>query len=122
VGHVSGVLDEVLRTSPNVLVVDDEPHLRELLVDALAGHLPLDCHWTAPRGGFFVWLRLPEGISSAEFLKSAEDAGVSYVPGTQFFVHSGGEKYCRLNFTMVSLDELEEGAHRLGSALSKFKP
>lgn len=94
---------------------------RDVLVDALAGHLPQDCHWTAPQGGFFVWLRLPEGISSAEFLKSAEDAGVSYVPGTQFFAQGGGENYCRLNFTMVSLNELEEGAHRLGSALSKFK-
>jgi DNA-binding transcriptional MocR family regulator len=95
---------------------------RDVLVDALADHLPRNCHWITPQGGFFVWLRLPEGISSAVFLQSAEDAGVSYVPGTEFFAHGGGENYCRLNFTMVSLNELEEGAHRLGSALRKFKP
>lgn len=94
---------------------------RDVLVDALAEHLPRDCHWTTPQGGFFVWLRLPEGISSDVFLQSAEDAGVSYVPGTEFFAHSGGENYCRLNFTMVSLNELEEGAQRLGSALRKFQ-
>lgn len=94
---------------------------RDVLVNALAAHLPQDCHWTTPQGGFFVWLRLPEGISSAVFLQSAEDAGVSYVPGTEFFAHIGGENYCRLNFTMVSLNELEEGAQRLGSALRKFQ-
>ena len=95
---------------------------RDALLDALAEYLPRDCHWTTPPGGFFVWLRLPEGISSAVFLQSAEDAGVSYVPGTEFFAHSGGENYCRLNFTMVSLNELEEGAQRLGSELRKFRP
>lgn len=94
---------------------------RDVLVAALAEHLPRNCHWTAPQGGFFVWLQLPDGISSDEFLQSAEDAGVSFVPGPEFYVHSDGENYCRLNFTMVSLNELEEGAQRLGSALRKFQ-
>ena len=94
---------------------------RDVLVDALAAHLPRDCHWTTPQGGFFVWLQLPEGIDSAVFLKSAEDAGVSYVPGTEFYANKGGKNYCRLNFTMVPLKELEEGARRLGSAMRKFK-
>ena len=94
---------------------------RNLLIDALADHLPKDCHWMTPQGGFYVWLRLPEEINSAVFLRTAEDAGVSYIPGVKFFAHGGGENYCRLNFTMVSLNELEEGAYRLGSALRKYR-
>jgi 2-aminoadipate transaminase len=66
-------------------------------------------------------LRLPEEINSAAFLRAAEDAGVSYIPGVNFFTQGGGENYCRLNFTMVSPNELEEGASRLGSALSKYR-
>jgi DNA-binding transcriptional MocR family regulator len=93
---------------------------RNLLIDALADHLPEDCHWMTPQGGFYVWLQLPRGINSAEFLRVAEGAGVSYIPGARFFAQGGGENYCRLNFTMVSLNELEEGAFRLGSALSKY--
>ncbi|MGD2185464.1 MAG: PLP-dependent aminotransferase family protein [Desulfobacterales bacterium] len=93
----------------------------DVLIDALAAHLPRHCHWTIPQGGFFVWLRLPEKISSDAFLQSAEEAGVSYIPGTKFFAQGGGENYCRLNFTMVALKELEEGAQRLGSALRKFQ-
>jgi DNA-binding transcriptional MocR family regulator len=94
---------------------------RNMLIDALAEHLPKDCHWGIPHGGFFVWLRLPEEINSAVFLRTAEDAGVSYIPGVKFFAQGGGENYCRLNFTMVSLNELEEGAYRLGSALSRYR-
>jgi DNA-binding transcriptional MocR family regulator len=94
---------------------------RNLLIDALVDHLPKDCHWMTPHGGFFVWLRLPKEINSAAFLRTAEDAGVSYIPGVKFFTQGGAENYCRLNFTMVSLNELEEGAYRLGSALSKYR-
>jgi DNA-binding transcriptional MocR family regulator len=94
---------------------------RNLLIEALGNHLPKDCHWKTPHGGFYVWLRLPPEINSAVFLRTAEDAGVSYIPGVKFFTQGGGENYCRLNFTMVSLNELEEGAYRLGSALSKYR-
>ena len=94
---------------------------RDALVEALAVHLPESCHWIIPQGGFFVWLQLPGGVNSATFLQRAEDAGVSYVPGTAFFANKGGENYCRLNFTMVPFNELEEGAQRLGSALREFQ-
>jgi 2-aminoadipate transaminase len=94
---------------------------RNLLIDALADHLPKDCHWMTPHGGFYVWLRLPQEINSTVFLRTAEDAGVSYIPGVRFYAQGGGENYCRLNFTMVSLNELEEGAYRLGSALSNYR-
>ncbi len=54
---------------------------RDILCDALARHLPDGCQWQAPGGGFFVWVRLPEGMDAAALLPQAEAAGVSYVPG-----------------------------------------
>ena len=93
---------------------------RNMLVNALAEHLPKDCHWLTPQGGFFVWLRLPQGMDSNAFLRIAEDAGVSYIPGTRFFADGGGDNYCRLNFTMLSLDQIEKGAYRLGKVLYNF--
>ena len=94
---------------------------RNLLIDALTDHLPEDCHWMTPHGGFYVWLRLPGEINSAMFLRTAEDAGVSYIPGIRFFAHGGGANHCRLNFTMVPPNELEEGAYRLASALKTYR-
>jgi 2-aminoadipate transaminase len=90
---------------------------RDRLVDGLANHLPEGCAWGRPGGGFFVWLRLPPGMDGTALLPAAEVAGVSYVPGARFFTGGGGERTCRLAFTLVTLEELEEGARRLGAVV-----
>ena len=92
---------------------------RDALLAGLGKYLPEGCHWVSPGGGFFVWLRLPAGVDSEVFLPVAEAAGVSFVPGARFFTGGGGGEYCRLAFTLVSLEELEEGARRLGGALGE---
>jgi 2-aminoadipate transaminase len=107
-----GLLDEQV-----AILRDTYRERRDMLVHALEEHLPGDCSWVIPQGGFFVWLQLPAHIDSASFLPVAEAAGVSYMPGARFFANGRGECYCRLNFTMFSRDELEEGARRLGEAL-----
>jgi 2-aminoadipate transaminase len=90
---------------------------RDGLLDGLASHLPEGCAWERPGGGFFVWLRLPPGVDGTALVPAAETAGVSYVPGARFFTGGGGERYCRLAFTLATLEELEEGARRLGAVL-----
>lgn len=90
---------------------------RDVLIDALQRHLPQECRWVTPGGGFFVWLRLPPGMNSGRLLATAESGGVSYIPGERFYVHGGGSAYCRLNFTFFCAQELEEGGRRLGAAI-----
>jgi DNA-binding transcriptional MocR family regulator len=96
-------------------------HRRDVLLDALACHLPEDCSWVRPGGGFFVWVRLPPGYNSAALLPVAEAAGVSYVPGLRFHADGSGERYVRLAFTLLPLEDLAEGARRLGEVLRKAK-
>jgi DNA-binding transcriptional MocR family regulator len=91
---------------------------RGVLLDALGRHLPEGCSWMRPGGGFFVWMRLPPGVDTTALLPIAESAGVSYVPGARFCTDGEGQRYCRLAFTLVSPEELEEGARRLGSVLT----
>jgi DNA-binding transcriptional MocR family regulator len=90
---------------------------RDALLEATARFLPTDCRWTVPGGGFFLWLQLPEGCDSSALLPFAEQAGVSYVPGTRFCTGGGGERHLRLSFSLLSAAELAEGARRLGEAI-----
>ncbi len=92
---------------------------RDALADALAHYLPPDCSWARPGGGFFVWLRLPEGCDSAALLSTAEKAGVSFVPGARFCAGRGGERHLRLAFSLLAANELAEGAVRLGALLNQ---
>jgi 2-aminoadipate transaminase len=113
-----GLLDrqvEVLRSSYR--------QKRDVLLNALEAELPQGCHVVRPSGGFFVWPRLPSGIDSAALLPIAEAAGVSYVPGARFYTGWGREhsSECRLTFTLVSPEELVEGARRLGRILRDYQ-
>jgi 2-aminoadipate transaminase len=90
---------------------------RDVLLDALARHLPGACAWTRPGGGFFVWLRMPPGVDSDALLPVAEAEGVSYVPGARFHTGRGGERHCRLAFTFLSAGEMDQGIRRLAAVL-----
>ena len=67
--------------------------------------------WSRPQGGYFVWLDLP-GVDAAELLGRATDAGVTFVPGTDF---GGAPTTARLAYSFVSPDEICEGVPRLAA-------
>jgi DNA-binding transcriptional MocR family regulator len=90
---------------------------RDLFCAALARHLPEGCRWQMPGGGFFVWVRLPAGVDSADLAPQAEAAGVAYVPGTRFYADGRRSGHVRLAFTLLPAEELAEGARRLGALL-----
>ena len=39
---------------------------RDAMLAALERHMPEGVTWTRPKGGLFVWVRLPEGVDAAE--------------------------------------------------------
>jgi 2-aminoadipate transaminase len=82
---------------------------RDALVSALAALLP-EATFDRPAGGWFVWLRLPDGIDTARLLPAAEAAGVSFVPGARFW---GAARFLRLSFSMLKPEALHEGVRRL---------
>ena len=46
--------------------------------------------WTTPKGGFFIWIALPEGLDSDQMLPAAVEGGLVYVPGSAFYVEPHG--------------------------------
>jgi 2-aminoadipate transaminase len=68
--------------------------------------------WSKPEGGYFVWLELAESVDASELLERAEDAGVTFVKGTDF---GGAPNTARLAFSYVSPDEIREGVRRLAA-------
>ncbi|MDY7083751.1 MAG: PLP-dependent aminotransferase family protein [Actinomycetota bacterium] len=78
--------------------------------DALCAALGAD----RPDGGWFLWLRLPDGVDATALLPVAERHGVSYVPGPAFFADGrGGSDRARLSFSRLPPAELTEAARRL---------
>lgn len=90
---------------------------RDTLAAALTEWLPEGCQWTLPGGGFFIWLRLPDGIDVGALLPRAIGSGVGFAPGTRFHLAGGGANYARLAFGLYPEAELIEAARRLAGVL-----
>jgi DNA-binding transcriptional MocR family regulator len=96
---------------------------RDAMLEALERELPGDATWTRPEGGYFVWVELPSGPPSSELLAEAEDAGVTFVKGSDFFPGGhGGERALRLAFSFVSPEEIAEGVSVLGGLVRAAAP
>lgn len=93
---------------------------RDAMLDAIRRCLPEGVQANIPQGGLFIWLRLPEGMSSQDLYPLAIAEGVEYTPGSWFFPDPrDGEGYLRLNFATCTPEEIEVGIRRLGAAMRK---
>lgn len=92
---------------------------RDALAGALRRHLPAGCAWSVPAGGFFQWVRLPDGMDSAALLPQAHANGVGYIAGKRSHLDGSGAEYLRMAFTLFPPDQLVEAAARLGRTISR---
>lgn len=84
------------------------------LMDAL---LPGEVKHTVPQGGLFIWAELPEGMDATVIFKKAVEKKVAFVPGTHFYCEGGHENTLRLNFSMASIAQIEQGMERLADVI-----
>ena len=90
---------------------------RDAMLAALERDLP-ELAVNRPEGGYFLWGEL-DGVDAGELLTRGEEAGVTFVKGTDF---GGSAGSLRLAFSFVSLDEIGEGVARLAAALPAAAP
>jgi DNA-binding transcriptional MocR family regulator len=110
-----------------------EPHLlrvcdllrerRDAMLAALETHFGQRSSWSQPHGGYFLWLDLPAGTDAADLLSRATAAGVTFVPGVDFFPSgTGGTSSARLAYSFASPAEIWAGIERLGALLREVAP
>ncbi|BDG17018.1 2-aminoadipate transaminase [Thermus brockianus] len=89
----------------------------EAMLSALDREMPAGVRYTRPKGGMFVWMTLPEGLSAERLFQRAIEENVAFVPGSPFFAEGGGENTLRLSYATMDRARIEEGVRRLGRAL-----
>lgn len=96
---------------------------KDTMLNAMEKYFPKEVTWTKPDGGMFVWAEVPEYINTDELFKEAiRDKKVAYVVGSAFYPYGEDTRHMRLNFTLSTLEQIEEGIKRLGDLLhSKIK-
>ncbi len=87
---------------------------------ALRRELP-EASFVEPDGGFFIWLRLPEGVLASALAPVALRHGVEFLPGTRCFADGSGDEYIRIAFSDKPIEQIEEAVVRLGAALRELQ-
>lgn len=80
--------------------------------------------WREPEGGFFVWLRLNDGIDPVALQDAAREEGVVFAAGQGFFVNGGAggiepSRYIRLAYSYTAEADMPEGVRRLARAMER---
>jgi 2-aminoadipate transaminase len=95
---------------------------RNAMVSAIERYFPEGIQFTRPEGGMFLWVTLPEGISSMDLFDLAIEQKVAFVPGQAFFVDGSGTNTLRLNYSNSDEAQIEKGIKRLADAYKELMP
>jgi DNA-binding transcriptional MocR family regulator len=97
---------------------------RDAMLEALEREFPDGARWSRPEGGYFLWLDLPSGVRTADLQGPADEAGVAFVRGADFFPagSDAGESALRLAYSFVSPAEIGEGIARLAPLVGAASP
>lgn len=101
---------------------------RDVMIEALGQELGDEVSWSTPRGGFFLWARLPDQIDAEAMSARAVGHGVIYVAGEAFFVDrlapaagaakpDSGHNLVRLAFSMPTPERIRAGVARLATCV-----
>lgn len=90
-------------------------------VEAIERHFPPGTRLTVPDGGYFLWVKLPDGVNSLEVHHAAVKAGISIAPGPIFSAQRGYQEYLRLNCGHPWSEEIEAAMITLGRLIRRVQ-
>jgi 2-aminoadipate transaminase len=92
---------------------------QKLMLNAISNYFPENVKVLPSTGGMFLWVVLPEYISSLDLFYEAVKEKVVFVPGDPFYVNKQNTNAFRLNFSNASNENIEEGIKRLGHVIKQ---
>jgi 2-aminoadipate transaminase len=109
---------------------DVEVHLTKLrkvynsqknkMIESIEKFFPEEVKFTRPEGGMFLWVTMPDHISSRDLIDQVLPQKVAFVPGDTFFVDGTGINTMRLNYTNSPEDKIEKGIKIMGDSMKKL--
>jgi 2-aminoadipate transaminase len=92
------------------------------MLAALEREMPEGTTWTSPKGGFFIWVTLPEGVDAVDIQPICREHSVEYIAGPAFYSDGSGRRSLRLSFSALSPEQIDEGVARLAAVVRQQLP
>ncbi len=91
----------------------------EAMAAALREYLPGYVKWNEPRGGFYIWLTLPEEADATRIMTLAVEKGAVFVAGKTFDPAGKRNNSLRLSYCNNSPEQIAEGIPIVAEAIAK---
>lgn len=102
-------------------------HKAKVMAQAARAHFPEAVQWDEPRGGLYLWARMPESVGcgvKSKFFRKALAADVLYVPGELCYADDARRRKpsheMRLSFGGATEEEIRAGIERLGRVMREL--
>lgn len=86
---------------------------------AIRKYFPAEITWSEPRGGFYIWLKLPDRVDVVSVLKKSIEKGAVFVVGKTFDPEGIDNSHFRLSYSHTPEDKIETGIKIIGEALKE---
>jgi 2-aminoadipate transaminase len=92
----------------------------ETLMEALAEQFGTAAEFEDPRGGIFLWVKLPDTVDTEKLFQAAQSAGVALNPGVDWSTDKAyGKSRMRLCFAHPSHETIRAGVAALAEVCRK---
>jgi 2-aminoadipate transaminase len=86
----------------------------DVMVEALQREFGTAAECWMPKGGIFLWIKLPDAVDVRKLMKPAAEAGVAFNPGPEWSVDAeAGRSHLRLCFALPTPAEIRAGVAAL---------
>ncbi len=92
---------------------------KNLLQRHLEAYMPKEITWNEPKGGFYIWLKLPAHIKSTDVFKETVKEGVVFVTGRTFDPAGKKDDRLRLSYSNMPKNSIEKGVIILSKAIKR---
>jgi DNA-binding transcriptional MocR family regulator len=91
----------------------------EYMVDAIRRYFPEEATFVTPKGGFYIWIKLPAGIDETELLHEVIAEGAVFVVGSTFDPDGDPNGYIRVSYCNTDEEKIERGIQIIGNVLKR---
>ena len=92
----------------------------DAMTTALTTHFGSAVEFQAPRGGMFLWVKLPEGVDTRKLAAPALEEGIAFNPGPEWATDPDvARHYLRLCYALPSEQQITEGIARLAQVFHR---
>jgi 2-aminoadipate transaminase len=90
------------------------------MLGALEAHMPDKVTWTRPKGGFYIWVTMPEAIDATKVFNKAIAKQAAFVIGSAFDPGGTKNNCFRLAFSHTEENSIAEGVKIIADAVKSF--